>query len=92
MAVEDDKLRVRYDQDITAAMERNQKLRDSDEYTKEGIKREFWHVAHIPDSICLTMITEDGFNPYSARAADLVAFLRRNRDKYSKIFTTSGRI
>lgn len=89
---EEGKMHVNYSQDITAAMDRNRKLRDAPEYSKTGIKRDMWHVAHIPDSVCLKIMTEDGLNPYTCGARELMAHLKKNRDKYGYLFTTSGQV
>lgn len=92
MGVEDGKFFVRYAQDVQKHMERNNALRNTDDYTKAGIKANMWHTVHIPDSVCLKMKVEDGFDPYTASARDLRLFLRKNRDKYGHLFVTRGRI
>lgn len=92
VAIEDKKLHVRYAQDIEAAMQRNQALRNAPEYAKTGIKQCLQHAVHIPDSVCMKMLTEDGFDPYRSSAKELRAFLRSNRDKYGHLFVTAGRI
>ena len=89
---EDGELRVNYSQNNEAVFERLQKLRNADGYTKEGIKREMWHAVHIPESECMKMIVEDGFDPYTENAKSLRMFLRRNRDKYGHLFATRGQI
>ncbi len=90
--VEDGEFRVTYSQDITPAMERVQKLRNADQYSRDGIKNGLWHAVHIPDVECMRMITEDGFDPYSSSAKEVRAFLKRNRDKYGHLFVTRGQI
>lgn len=92
IAVEDGQMRVNYEQDTSAAMERNEKLRNAEEYSKTGIKNEFWHVAHIPDSVCLKMMVEDGFDAYKADAKELMSHLRKHRDKYGHLFVTAGKV
>ncbi len=87
---EDGKMHVRYSQLTGAAHERNLKLRDSDEYTRNGIKKDFWHCVHLTDADCLKMIVEDGVNPYTCDAGELRKHLAKNRDKYQHLFTTRG--
>lgn len=92
VAVEDGKMRVNYLQDVSAALERNKKLRDAEDYSKAGIKANFQHVAHIPNAVCLQIRSEGGPDAYNCRAAELRAFLVKNRDKYGYLFTTSGKV
>ena len=91
VAFEDGKMRVNYSQDVSAALDRNAKLRNADEYAKAGIKADFQHVAHIPNAVCLQIRSEGGPDPYSCKAAELRAYLVKNRDRYGYLFTTSGR-
>lgn len=90
--VEDGELRVNYSQDNTAMYERLQKLRNAEEYSKQGIKNNLWHAVHITESDCMKMIVEDGFDPYKESAKDLRKFLARNRDKYGHLFATAKQI
>ena len=92
VAFEDGKMRVNYSQDVSAALDRNAKLRNADEYAKAGIKADFQHVAHIPNAVCLQIRSEGGPDPYSCKAAELRAYLVKNRDRYGYLFTTSGRV
>lgn len=92
VAFEDGKMRVNYSQDVSAALDRNAKLRNADEYAKAGIKADFQHVAHIPNAVCLQIRSEGGPDPYSCKAAELRAYLVKNRDKYGYLFTTSGKV
>lgn len=87
---EDGKMLVRYQQDATPAHELNQQMRNSDEFTKTGIKQDFWKVGHLSEVDCLRMMTEHGFDPYKAKAAEILAFLRRNKDKWGHVLTTRG--
>lgn len=90
--VEDGQLRVNYTQNNEAVYERMQKLRDADEYSKAGIKNNFWHAVHMTEADCMKMIVEDGFDPYKESAQAIRQFLRRNRDKYGHLFATRGQI
>lgn len=91
-AVEENKFVVKSVQDVEPILERNNALRNAEEYSRNGIKNNLWHTVHIPDSVCLKMKVEDGFDPYAATARELRAFLRRNRLKYANLFVTGGRI
>lgn len=88
---EDNKLVMKYEQDTTAIMDRLRKLRDEPEYAKNGIKANLQHIGHIPDSVCLKMRTEHGFDAYSATGEEIVKFLRKHRDIYGNLIVTTGR-
>lgn len=92
MAFEDGKLCVNYSQDITAALDRNKKLRDAEGYAKQGIKNNFQHAAFIPNAICMQIRSESGIDPYKCSPKELKNYLVKNRDKYGYLFTTAGRV
>lgn len=50
-------------QDVEPYLEIAKAARNSD-YSKEGIKQDWWHLAFIPDVIILKMWNEDGVNIY----------------------------
>ena len=79
---EDDKMKIRYEQDTEATFERLKRLRESPEYAKQGIKENFQHLMHIPDSVCMKMMVEDGINPYNCDPKELHKHVLRNKDKY----------
>jgi hypothetical protein len=89
---EDDKLIVKSDADVSAALDYASKLRNAPEYTKAGIKANMWHTVHIPDIVILKMKMEDGFDVYSATAKEIRAFITKNRDKYGNLFVTEGKL
>lgn len=92
MAFEDGKLCVNYAQDISLALDRNTKLRNAEGYAKQGIKDNFQHVAHIPDSVCLKIKSEGVIDPFKCTPKELKNYLVKNRDKYGYLFTTAGRV
>lgn len=88
---EDGKMHIRYSAQTGYAHELNREMRDSDEFTKTGIKKDLWKVGHLSEVDCMRMITEHGFDPYKAKASEILAFLRRNKDKWQHVLTTRGR-
>jgi hypothetical protein len=90
--IEDGKFIVKSVQNITPHLEQNKAKRDDPDFTKRMIKANILPAVSIPDAVCLKMRREDGFDPYTASAKDLRLFLRKNRDKYSYLFTTEARI
>lgn len=89
---EDDKMVIRYDQDVEGALDYTSRLRNAPEYAKQGIKNNMMHGAHIPDVVILKMKMEDGFDCYKASAKEIRQFLNRNKDKYGYLFTKAGQI
>lgn len=88
---EDGELRVNYQQNDNPLYEQIQKLRNEDQYFKNGVKNNFAHVFSLSELDCMKLITEDGINPYTASAKELRQHLERNRDKYGHVFATRRR-
>lgn len=76
-------------QDVEPYLETAKAMRNDADYSKEGIKRDWWHIGHIPDSIILKMRYEDGVNIYDRN--DWKAVGKLLNDKYSLFLTTSGK-
>ena len=91
-AIEDDKLRVNYEQDVEPLYDRLRKLREADEYKKNGIKESLMHAVSIAPVDGMKMMAEDGFNPWTATAEEILKFCRRNKDKYGHCFAAKGNI
>jgi len=47
-------------QDVAPILDRNKFLANTDEYTKQGIKNEMWHYAHIPIVVQLQWLRKYG--------------------------------
>jgi len=90
IGTQDDKLVVKTEGDVSAAMDHATELRNDDEYSRVGIKKNWWHAFHIPTIVALKMISEDGFDPYKQPTEETFKFLRRNREKYGACLTTRG--
>ena len=89
---QDDKLIVRSDQDVESSLDHTSRLRNSTEYSAEGIKKSWFHAAHIPNVVVLKMKMEDGFDATTAHPKEIVRFLNRNKEKYGYLFTTTRRV
>lgn len=87
---EDGKMKIRYIQGTGVAHAINSELRDSDDFTKQGIKSNMWNVVRLTDADCLKMMVEDGVDPYKVSAKELRNHLAKNRDKWGHVFTTRG--
>jgi hypothetical protein len=89
---EDGKLVLTYSQDVSAALDYAEKLRNSPEYAAHGIKRSWFHAAHISEGVALKMKFEDGFDVYTAHPKEIAAFLMKNKEKYSRLLTSTKRL
>lgn len=79
---------VSYEQDVTDAIDLNKDLQNNDDYWKQGVKKEWAHVAHIPDIVSLQWLTKYGVNTSKDEDLPRVKKLLNDRDwKYLK--TTS---
>lgn len=88
---QDGKLVERTTQDVQPCLDYATALRNASEYTRQGIKQDMMHVAHIPASVILKWMVEDGFDAHSAHPSELLAKLRRDKDKYGKLLVTDAR-
>lgn len=92
IGAEDGRMVVKTLQDIAPHLDYSNALRNNPEYAKTGIKKNFMHAVHIPDSVCLKMRTDHGFDVYSASAREVREFLRKHRSEYAYLFVTEGLI
>lgn len=76
--VEDDKMVVRQECDVSAALEYAKRLRNADEYSSDGIKKGFWHVATLTP-ITILELKKIGVDIYSPGCSgkDIVNGLKR---------------
>lgn len=88
--VEEGQFKVRYSGDVSPHLDYTEKLRNADEYAKQGIKQNMQHIGHIPIEVCLKMRTDHGFDVYSAHPKEIFAFLRKHRDIYGKLLVMRG--
>lgn len=91
IGAQDGKLVHRYAADVAPSLDFTQALRNDEEYTKRGIKKNWWHVGHIPDVVCLKMLNEDGFNVWQANGREIINFIQRHKEKYGYLLTTTKR-
>ena len=88
--IEDNKLVVDYRQDVTAVLERTNRLRnESDANLRHAVKHGGWLVAHIPDSVMLKWRTDHGFDAFKAHPDEIAKMV--NRPEYAYLKTTTKR-
>lgn len=67
---------VKKKQDIEANLEYATALRNADQYSSDGIKKGWFHVAHIPNVVVAELL-QHGVNVYRDSAKEIVAGLRK---------------
>jgi hypothetical protein len=89
-AVEDGKMHIGYEQDVSGSLDFAERLRNERLVDKLDSDHSLNHVAFIPDSVILKMKFEDGVNFYDKAQAKRV--LQLIETKYPKCKTTYKRI
>lgn len=87
--VVDDKLVIRQDSDVSAALDYATKLRNAEQYSRDGIKKGFWHAAEIPMAI-VTQLKDNGVDVFRASAKEIVAGLKKINAEH--FLTTTKRV
>ena len=85
----DGKLVVDYQQDIQANVAYATALRNDPAYSAAGMKKDFWHVAHIPDVVIVELMGI-GIDIWRAPAREIVAGLKRLHKEH--LITTTKRV
>jgi hypothetical protein len=76
------------EQDVTAILELNKAQQNDEDYTKKGIKRDWWHYASIPNIIIEKWLREFGVNVYNKDHEPKV-FKLLNQPEYRYLKTTT---
>ena len=78
-------------QDVDPILDVNKALQNDEDYSKDGIKKEFWHVARIPVVIQEKWLREDGINIYNKDHWHKVK-QKLNDPDYLYLKTTTGKV
>ena len=81
---------IEYEQDVDPWIELNKKLQNDEQYSRDGIKKEWWHIAQIPLIIQHKWLKEDGIDVYNKDHWHRVMKKLRDPD-YRYLRTTSGK-
>lgn len=81
---------ISYTADSTPILERNKRLQNNTDYSKKGIKDEFWHTATIPVEVQMDWLINHGVDIYNKDDNAKVRSLLRSPD-YLYLKTTSGK-
>jgi len=77
-------------QDVEPFLDRNKARQNDENYSKNGIKNDFWHVAHIPNVVIERWLRE-GIDVYNKDHIKKVR-AKLNDPDYRYLKATSGRI
>lgn len=79
------------EQDVEAALERNKRLQNDPQYSKNGIKNSWWHECFIPSVIIEKWLNEEGIDVFNK---DHIKKVRQklNSPEYRYLKTTAGTI
>lgn len=80
---------ISYTADSTPVLERNKKMQNDDEYTKQGMKDEFWHYASIPVMVQMDWLINHGVDIYNKDHGPRISKLL-NDPEYRYLKTTTG--
>ena len=81
---------ISYTADSTPILERNKRFANDDEYSKKGIKDEFWHFATIPVEVQMDWLINKGVDIYNPNDTKKISQLLNDPD-YRYLKTTAGR-
>ena len=56
---------ISYAADSSPILEANKKMANDADYSKKGIRQEFWHYASIPVIVQMKLLIEDGIDVYN---------------------------
>jgi len=76
-------------QDVEPYIEYAKTLRNDEDYTKKGIKNNFWHVGTLPQ-IVIDKWSREGFNIYHATTKELMTKIRSDPLAQGCITTTKN--
>jgi hypothetical protein len=85
----DNKLVIHKQADIQPNIEYATRLRNEDQYSRDGIKKGFFHAAHIP-AVTIAELFGIGVNVYTAKPKEIIAGLRKLNKDY--LITTRKRV
>jgi len=78
-------------QDVEPALERNKRLQNDTQYSKDGIKESWWHEAFIPNMIIEKWKLEEGIDVFNKNDRKKVKS-KLNSPEYRYLKTTAGKI
>lgn len=78
-------------QDVGSFIEHNKRLQNNPNYKQNGMKKEFLHVAHIPNIIIEKWLKEEGINVFKKQDRERVR-KKLNDPDWKYLRTTPGKV
>ena len=88
--MKDDVLELHQTQDVTPILELNKRLANNDDYSKKGMKKDWWHYASIPNIVALKWLKEKGVDVMN-KAHEKKVFQLLNDPEYRYLKATTKR-
>lgn len=79
---------LHHEQDISHILEANKMMQNEPEYTKAGIKKDWWHFARIPNTVAYKWLKEEGIDIWNRNHKKKV-FQKLNDPEYRYLKTTT---
>lgn len=76
---------------LMGAIDHYQRLRNNPEYSRQGIRKDWHHVASVPADVQLEWATKFGFEAWNAHPNEIARFIETHPE-YNKLKVTDGRI
>lgn len=75
---------------IESVLEINKALANEEDYSRQGIKNEWWHYGTIPDGLILKWLKEENLNLFTEKDTGRI-LAKLNDPDYKYLKATSGR-
>jgi hypothetical protein len=85
----EDRVYVTHEQDVNSVLDQTFAMRNDTDYSRAGIKKDWWHYARIPNAVILDMKLKHGID-LMAPKIDWKAALRIINQHYPALKVTSG--
>lgn len=86
--MKDNEILLHHEQDMTGIIEANKMMANDNDYSRSGIKRDWWHYARIPNNVAFKWLKEDGISIFKKEDRKRV-FDKLNDPEYKYLKVTT---
>jgi len=86
----DNVIQLHHTQDCSHIIEANKMMANETQYSKDGIKEDWWHYARIPNIVAFKWLKEEGIDIWDRNHKKAV-WAKLNDPDYKYLKTTTGR-
>lgn len=83
-----DRITITHEQNVQKVLDFNAALRVEQDYSKHGMKSDWWHYAKVPNTVIMQMKIEDGVDFFSNDPAQQKKMFALLNTKYKQFKTT----